>query len=57
MGLALGLSVQTPCVVTWKSEDGKTYCFSSESSKTGFLKDTKQNLAKAQESYRTTNKQ
>lgn len=57
MGLALGIPFQTTCDVTWKSEDGKTYCFSSEKSKTDFLKDTKQNLAKAQKFYKATTKQ
>jgi len=57
MGLALGIPFQTPCDVTWKSEDGKTYCFSSEKSKTDFLKDTEQNLAKAQKFYKPTTKQ
>lgn len=56
MGLSLGMSVKTTCKVTWTSEDGKTYCFSSEASKTNFLKDPKQNLAKAQELYEATSK-
>ena len=56
MGLALGIPFKTICDVTWKSEDGKTYCFSSEKSKTDFLKDTKQNLAKAQKFYKATTK-
>ena len=57
MGLSLGMAFPTTCKVTWASEDGKTYCFSSEASKTNFLKDPKQNLAKAQEFYKTTGKQ
>jgi len=56
MGLTLGIPLQTACDVTWKSEDGKTYCFSSEASKTNFLKDPKRNLAKAQEFYEAANK-
>lgn len=56
MGLALGIPLQTTCDVTWKWEDGKTYCFSSEKSKADFLKETKQNLAKAQKFYKATTK-
>lgn len=47
MGLADGQMVKTDCSVSWTDEDGKVYCFSSENSKSAFLKDPKGNIAKA----------
>ena len=47
MGLAEGQTVKTDCSVNWTDEDGKVYCFSSESSKSAFLKDPAGNIAKA----------
>jgi hypothetical protein len=49
MGLASGQSVKTDCSVNWTDEDGHVYCFSTEASKTAFLKDPAGNLKKAQE--------
>lgn len=49
MGLASGQTVKTDCSVNWTDEDGKVYCFSSESSKEAFLKDPEANLKKAQD--------
>jgi YHS domain-containing protein len=47
MGLADGQMVKTDCSVSWTADDGKVYCFSSENSKSAFLKDPKANLALA----------
>jgi YHS domain-containing protein len=47
MGLASGQTVSTDCSVNWTDEDGKVYCFSSENSKTAFLKDPEGNIKKA----------
>ncbi len=52
-GLIIGADVDTPCEITWKSEDGKTYCFGNQEGKDIFLKDTKTNLAKAKKYYQT----
>jgi hypothetical protein len=49
MGLASGQTVKTDCSVNWTDEDGRVYCFSSESSKQTFLKDAAGNLKKAKE--------
>ena len=49
MGLASGQMVNTGCSVNWIDEDGKVYCFSSDSSKAAFLKDPAGNIAKAKE--------
>jgi len=49
MGLASGQTVKTDCEVNWTGEDGKIYCFSSEDSKTAFLKDPAGNIQKARE--------
>lgn len=51
MGLAEGKRIKTSCTVTWTADDGKTYCFNSEDSKTFFLKDPAGNLAKAKETF------
>jgi YHS domain-containing protein len=48
MGLADGQTIKTDCSVHWiDPDDGKVYCFSSENSKSSFLKDPKGNIAKA----------
>lgn len=49
-GLAAGKRVQTDCSVNWRSE-GKTYCFSGDDAKAGFLKDPQGILAKAKERF------
>src|SRR5262245_12244168 len=49
MGLASGQSVKTDCSVNWTDENGKIYCFSSDTSKGAFLKDPAGNIKKAQE--------
>jgi hypothetical protein len=51
MGLAEGQVVKTDCSVNWTSPDGKVYCFSSEGSKTAFLKNADENIQKAKEFY------
>jgi len=51
MGLASGQTVKTDCEVNWTGEDGKIYCFSSEDSKTAFLKDPAGNIQKAREFF------
>jgi YHS domain-containing protein len=48
MGLAAQKHIPTDCSVTWKSENGKTYCFGSEEDKSEFLKDKEGNLNKAE---------
>ena len=50
MGLALGKDVQTDCSVN-ATIDGKTYCLGNEAAKTGFMKDAKGNMAKAEPYY------
>ena len=49
MGLASGQLVKTDCSVNWTAPDGKVYCFSSEESKTAFLKNPDENIQKAKE--------
>ena len=50
MGMSEGQTIHTDCSVNWTDpDDGKVYCFSSESSKEAFLKDPKANIAKAKE--------
>ena len=49
MGLASGQLVKTNCSVNWTAPDGKVYCFSSEESKTAFLKNPDENIQKAKE--------
>jgi len=51
MGLAEGQTVKTDCSVNWTAEDGKVYCFSTETSKEAFLKNPAENLAKAKEFF------
>jgi hypothetical protein len=50
-GLASGQLSKTDCSVNWKDSDGRVYCFSSEDSKAGFLKDPSGNLQKAREFF------
>ncbi len=49
MNMAEGRQVPTDCSITWRSEDGKTYCFATSNDKTRFLKDPKGNLVLARE--------
>ena len=51
MGLAEGQTVKTDCSVNWTDPDGHIYCFSSEDSKTAFLKDPATNIQKAREFF------
>ena len=51
MGLASGQVVSTDCSVNWTASDGKVYCFSTEGSKTAFLKNPDENIQKAKEFY------
>ena len=48
-GLAEGQTVKTDCSVNWTAPDGKVYCFSTEESKTAFLKNADENIQKATE--------
>ena len=50
MGLASEKDVQTDCSVNAQL-DGKTYCFGSKEAMTEFMKNPKENLAKAQTYY------
>jgi YHS domain-containing protein len=49
MGLASGQTVKTDCSINWTAPDGKVYCFSTEESKTAFLKNPDENIQKAKE--------
>ena len=51
MDLASGQAVKTDCSVNWTAPDGKVYCFSSEESKTAFLKNPDENIQKAKEFF------
>ena len=51
MGLASGQVVKTDCSVNWTAPDGKVYCFSTEGSKTAFLKNADENIQKAKEFF------
>lgn len=53
-GLANGKHVKTDCKINMKGEDGKTYCFSSEKSKTEFMKNATVNLSKAKKAFGRT---
>jgi hypothetical protein len=53
MGMAEGQTVKTDCSVNWTGPDGKVYCFSTEDSKTAFLKNPDANIQKAREFYTT----
>ena len=50
MGLATGKQIQTDCSVNSQLE-GKTYCFGSKEAMAEFMKNPKENLAKAQAYY------
>jgi len=50
MGLATGKDIQTDCSVNAQLE-GKTYCFGSKEAMGEFMKNPKDNLAKAQSYY------
>ena len=50
MGLAMSKDVQTDCSINAQLE-GKTYCFGSKEAMTEFMKNPKENLAKAQDYY------
>ena len=54
MGLAALKNMPTDCSVNWTSDDGKTYCFSSEEDRAAFLKDPAGNLKKAQGFYESS---
>lgn len=54
-GLAEGRHVMTNCSVHWTANDGKDYCFSSESAKTSFLKSPDQNLERARDFMAASN--
>ena len=47
MGLASGKDIQTDCSINTQL-DGKTYCFGSKEAMAEFMKNPKENLAKAQ---------
>ncbi len=51
MGLAEGQTVKTDCSVNWTAPDGKVYCFSTEGSRTAFLKNADENIQKAKEFF------
>jgi YHS domain-containing protein len=50
MGLATGKDIQTDCSVNAELQ-GKTYCFGSKEAMAEFMKNPKDNLAKAQTYY------
>ena len=50
MGLALGKDIQTDCSINSQVQ-GKTYCFGSKEAMAEFMKNPKENLAKAQAYY------
>ena len=50
MGLAKGQDIQTDCSINAQLV-GKTYCFGSKEAMTEFMKNPKENLAKAQTYY------
>jgi YHS domain-containing protein len=50
MGLASGKDIQTDCSINAQLE-GKTYCFGSKEAMAEFMKNPKENLAKAQTYY------
>ena len=49
-GLSLGKDINTDCSINAKLE-GKTYCFGSKEAMAEFMKNPKENLAKAQAYY------
>jgi len=50
MGLATGKDIQTDCSISSQVQ-GKTYCFGSKEAMAEFMKNPKENLAKAQAYY------
>src|SRR5215470_8832239 len=44
MGLTEGQTIKTDCSINWTADNGKVYCFSSESSKQTFLKNAADNI-------------
>ena len=50
MGLATGKDIQTDCSISSQVQ-GKTYCFGSKEAMAEFMKNPKENLAKAQSYY------
>ena len=50
MGLALGKDIQTDCSINAQIQ-GKTYCFGSKEAMNEFMRNPKDNLAKAQSYY------
>ena len=55
MGLTMGKEVKTDCKINWQdTATHKTYCFSSEEMKADWAKDTKANIAKADEAFKHT---
>jgi YHS domain-containing protein len=50
MGLASGKDIQTDCSINAQLQ-GKTYCFGSKEAMAEFMKNPKENLAKAQTYY------
>ena len=50
MGLASGKDIQTDCSISSQVQ-GKTYCFGSKEAMAEFMKNPKENLAKAQAYY------
>ena len=50
MGLAMGKQIKTDCSINAQVQ-GKTYCFGSKEAMTEFMKNPKENLAKAQTYY------
>jgi YHS domain-containing protein len=50
MGLATGKDIQTDCSISSQVQ-GKTYCFGSKEAMAEFMKNPKDNLAKAQSYY------
>lgn len=52
MGLAMGKQVKTDCSISGKI-GGQTYCFGNQEAKDTFMKDTKGNLAKASDYYKS----
>ncbi len=51
MGMSVGQPVETDCSITWKDENGKTYCFSNKDSKVQFLENPEFNLVKANDYF------
>ena len=50
MGLATGKDIRTDCSISSQVQ-GKTYCFGSKEAMAEFMKNPKENLAKAQAYY------